>query len=242
MTQATNLGVATTGPKSPTDMFADIDQNIKAALDHHSGSSRPAYAVKDTIWADTSVSGVTTFKYFDGTNDHVLYSVTSAGEISMPAIESKMIFKEVYSLNSSTGFSTTSTSDVSLSDVLSFVPSSPDSNFLISGTARCMVRHSSGGNDARASVKLTYFNSETSAYVSLHENLFGVVNVSPHGSGNANYQYHNLSFLCDVGSEIVKYGDPADSVFLRLRGHVDYASAEVFMYQFNVKVMEYKNV
>lgn len=87
MTQATTFGVKRTGPETPTDNQTRIDDNFDAALSNHSGSSRPSYAGAGTIWADNSVSGITTYKFFDGTNDRVIYSVDSSGNFTYPAIK-----------------------------------------------------------------------------------------------------------------------------------------------------------
>jgi hypothetical protein len=87
MTQATNFGFPRTGPKSPTDAYTQLDDNLDAILSNHSGSSRPSYAEEGTIWADTSVSGVVIFKYFDGTNDREIYRVDNSGNFTYPPLK-----------------------------------------------------------------------------------------------------------------------------------------------------------
>lgn len=87
MTQASTFGVPRTGPKSPTDMFTQLDDNLDALLSNHSGASRPSYAVAGTIWADTSVSGVTIMKFFDGSNDQEIYRLDSSGNFILPTLK-----------------------------------------------------------------------------------------------------------------------------------------------------------
>lgn len=100
MTQATNFGVVRNGPQSPTDMFTRLDENLDAAITNHSGSSRPPYAQAGTIWADTSVSGVTIMKFYDGANDQEIYRLDSAGNFIYPTLDlAGKLLKNVATVN-----------------------------------------------------------------------------------------------------------------------------------------------
>jgi hypothetical protein len=78
MSQATTWGNYTSGPASPNDYAAREKQSFDALLSMHSGSSRPAYAVVGTQWADTSVSGKIAVKVYDGTADRLIYTIDIA--------------------------------------------------------------------------------------------------------------------------------------------------------------------
>ena len=88
MSQAptSGFGFPLSGPKTPTAVATQADESLDALLSAHSGSSRPTYAVAGTVWLDTSVAGVHTFKEYDGSSDRTLFSInTSTGAVTLPS-------------------------------------------------------------------------------------------------------------------------------------------------------------
>ncbi|WP_210422022.1 hypothetical protein [Rhizobium leguminosarum] len=81
MTQATIYSVPLVGPATPTVMAQRIDDNFDAIISGHSGSSRPSYAVAGMVWEDTSVAGTVTVKFYDGSDDIVLWSVNTSTNV-----------------------------------------------------------------------------------------------------------------------------------------------------------------
>jgi len=79
MSQASTWGVPSAAPATPTLFASRSNAALDAILTHHSGTSRPAYAVDGTIWADTSLAGgspsVVIIKYYDGAADTELFRV-----------------------------------------------------------------------------------------------------------------------------------------------------------------------
>lgn len=66
MSQPSTWGVATVGPKTPTDMAQDMKGSLDALLSFHSGPSAPPYAVIGTKWADTATLNRIIYKIYDG--------------------------------------------------------------------------------------------------------------------------------------------------------------------------------
>ncbi|MEH7903991.1 hypothetical protein V7794_22610 [Rhizobium laguerreae] len=78
MSQAAIFSVPTVGPVSPTTMAARIDDNFKAAVSGHSGSSRPAYAVDGSFWVSTAIPGQRKLYAFDGSDDNLVLTLDIA--------------------------------------------------------------------------------------------------------------------------------------------------------------------
>ncbi|WP_204339140.1 hypothetical protein [Rhizobium leguminosarum] len=78
MSQAAIFSVPTVGPVSPTTMAARIDDNFKAAVSGHSGSSRPAYAVDGSFWVSTATPGQRKLYAFDGSDDNLVLTLDIA--------------------------------------------------------------------------------------------------------------------------------------------------------------------
>lgn len=75
MSQAASWGVSEAGPQGPTAHAVENNDSLDAALSQHSGTSRPAYAVAQTVWVDI-VSGTEENAYFfDGTDDILIYTI-----------------------------------------------------------------------------------------------------------------------------------------------------------------------
>lgn len=74
MTQATNWGLAESGPQTPIAYSQHGNESFDSLLSLHLGTSRPAYAVQGTLWLkDTGVSPAVHELYlFDGVNDVLL--------------------------------------------------------------------------------------------------------------------------------------------------------------------------
>jgi len=58
-----------------TDLANRLNQWIPAQMSSHSGSARPSYAIAGMIWVDTSTAGIHEVKYFDGSDDVLLYVI-----------------------------------------------------------------------------------------------------------------------------------------------------------------------
>lgn len=78
MSQATDFSVPTTGPSSPSNMALRIDDSLKALLSHHSGASRPSYAVDGTFWMSTATTGKRKIYVYDGNDDHLIQTLDLA--------------------------------------------------------------------------------------------------------------------------------------------------------------------
>ncbi|MDH6273566.1 hypothetical protein M2311_003656 [Rhizobium leguminosarum] len=78
MSQAAIFSVPTVGPASPTTMAARIDDNFKAAVSGHSGSSRPAYAVDGSFWVSTATAGQRKLYFYDGSDDNLVLTLDIA--------------------------------------------------------------------------------------------------------------------------------------------------------------------
>ena len=65
---------------------SELNSILEAVNTNHIGSSRPASAVNDTIWLDSSVTNTISIKLFDGTDDLELFSInTSTNAITLPS-------------------------------------------------------------------------------------------------------------------------------------------------------------
>lgn len=65
-----------------TDLSNFLNAWTPAINTMHRGSSRPIYAVRGTVWIDSSVTDVDTMTYFDGTRDVGLFSInTTTGDV-----------------------------------------------------------------------------------------------------------------------------------------------------------------
>ncbi len=83
MTQAIIFSVPLVGPASPSSMATRIDDNFKAALSGHSGTSRPSYAVAGTVWISTATAGKLKWYAFDGSDDNLFQTLDIAtGQIT----------------------------------------------------------------------------------------------------------------------------------------------------------------
>ncbi|MBB3020659.1 hypothetical protein FHR70_003745 [Microvirga lupini] len=83
MSQATNWQIPIIGPMTPSTFAGRLRDNFNALLSEHSGSTEPSYKVVGTTWADTSVAGVITRKYWDGSAWRTLMTInTATGVIS----------------------------------------------------------------------------------------------------------------------------------------------------------------
>ncbi|MBY2906068.1 hypothetical protein [Rhizobium leguminosarum] len=78
MSQATTWSVPLTGPVTPPAYSVRIDESLDAALSSHSGSTRPAYAVAGTVWLNTATAGQHKYYAFDGVNDRLILTITTA--------------------------------------------------------------------------------------------------------------------------------------------------------------------
>jgi len=58
-----------------TDLATRLNDWRDALETMHSGTSRPTGAQTGMIWADTTVAGVTTIQFYDGTNDIALFEI-----------------------------------------------------------------------------------------------------------------------------------------------------------------------
>lgn len=68
MSQASNWGVPSVGPATPTVMATRMNESFNALLSGNKGASRPSYAVAGTEWIDDSGTPWIVYRY-DGTQD-----------------------------------------------------------------------------------------------------------------------------------------------------------------------------
>lgn len=154
-------------------------------------------------------------------------------------VQNEKVIKAVHVLDSSTDYARTSETEGTLSDALIFTPVSTNSNFFAIGAVAALTRNTAGGNDARSSLRLSYFNTASSSHVSLFSTTVGLVNVAPGSTTLSDYLYANHPMLVGFGQQAKVYGANADQVFLRIRGETDFANNEILIYGFNIIVLEY---
>lgn len=83
MTQATTWSVPLSGPATPDEFAARIDDSLDALLSSNSGSTRPSYAVPGTMWVSDAVAGSLSVYLYDGTTDRLIQTIdTTTGDIT----------------------------------------------------------------------------------------------------------------------------------------------------------------
>lgn len=155
-------------------------------------------------------------------------------------VNNKSIIKKVHVLDSGTDYATTSTTEVSLSDGFGFYPVSTTSRFLVFAYFYVVPRSSASSDDARADLRLSYYDSSLSQYIALLQNPIGLANVQPSNTP-ALFSYHSATFIADIDQSLKVFGTPADRIFLRLRGESGHVNTDVYVYSTQFAILEYEN-
>lgn len=177
--------------------------------------------------------------YFAQTESATINSDGAGGYHTV--IRAGHIVKRMQLLTSGTTYTTSSTSDVNLSDILTYTPRSPaSSSYMVSVTANCIAKHASGGDDTIGYVRLTTYDAGGSGtYNILLTQRLGHTNVQASGTGTGQNQLHlTLPFAATFGTGQI---DSNNDIRLRLRGYVGTSSRELVQYSFRAVITEYQN-
>lgn len=179
------------------------------------------------------------------TGDLLLGLALAAGDDSTKAastafVQSEKIIKKIHAQNSSTDYTRSSQSEGSISDSFQFTPVSATSRLAVQVWSRGSIRSTAGGDDARATIRLSYY--DTVSFITQVSNTVGIVNTEPSGAtGDRNIVSFSAPFLFDELTSTLAVHTGGDVLF-RLRGECDYADNELTVFDFNCIVVEYENV
>lgn len=94
MSQASTWGLQTSGPAKMVDVVGRANPMFDALRSNHEGPTPPAYRVKGTPWADTSVANVITYKAWDSAAWRALFSINTVtgnvlwlGDYALPMVD-----------------------------------------------------------------------------------------------------------------------------------------------------------
>jgi len=156
-------------------------------------------------------------------------------------LEAATQIKKIHFFSTGTDYTRSSETEGNLSDGFSFYPVSDTSRFLIIGLATMYSRHTTGGNDARADLRMMYHSSADGAWKNMYGSFYaGLANTQPYGSSSTLIHWDTAVGMADLGREVLSYGNPANRAHIRLRGECGYPNNYLCIYHSQFCVLEYE--